>query len=170
MRLAKYIDLLVGFSCFCVLGIALIMQYVFDLEPCPLCLVQRFFFLSIGMAYIGIFVVKLRLSRLAHGIYLIPMLFGLIGLIFAGRHVWLQYLPKEALPGCIPSLSYILDAFPILDAIGRIFEGSADCGDIVWTLLGLSIPEQSAILFVFYIGFSIYRFYKLRNAFMIKHL
>lgn len=64
------------------------------------------------------------------------------------RHVVIQYLPPEELPSCLPGLGYLVETFPLLEAVGKIYQGSADCAEVQWQLLGLSIPEQSLALFI----------------------
>lgn len=139
-------DLILSALAFSFIVVALVMQYGFDLEPCPLCMVQRLVFFVLGLLFLLVYFVRKSRIWLLSG-YLSAALMSLAGLTFALRHVWLQHLPKDQLPGCIPSLGYILDAFPLVDAVGRIFKGSADCGEVSWTFLGLSIPEQTSLVF-----------------------
>jgi disulfide bond formation protein DsbB len=65
----------------------------------------------------------------------------------AGRHVWLQHLPADEVPECGASLSYMLDTLPLNETLRRVLQGSGECAEIQWTFLGLSIPEQTLILF-----------------------
>jgi disulfide bond formation protein DsbB len=58
----------------------------------------------------------------------------------AAWHVRLQHLPSDNLPSCGPSLDYMLDNFPLGDALKMVFTGSGGCADIAWQLLGLSMP------------------------------
>ena len=67
--------------------------------------------------------------------------------VVAGRHVWLQHLPADQVPSCGPGLDYWLDTLPILQVFKEVFAGSGECAAIDWTFMGLSIPEQSLILF-----------------------
>lgn len=146
---SRNLDLALSLLAFILIAVALVMQHGFGLEPCPLCMMQRFVFLVLGIQFLLTFVMRTRAALFVN--YCLAVLTSVIGLAFAGRHVWLQHLPKDQLPGCIPSLSYILDVFPLMEAVGRIFEGSADCGERSWTFLGFSIPEQTSITFIFYV-------------------
>ena len=38
--------------------------------------------------------------------------------------------------------------FPIADAIKKAFTGSADCAEVTWTFLGLSMPFWTLVSFV----------------------
>ena len=65
---------------------------------------------------------------------------ALLGAAVAGRHVYLQNLPPDRVPECGPGLDYILDAFPIGEALALILRGSGECAEVQWTFLGLTIP------------------------------
>ena len=126
---------------------ALYLQYYEYQDPCPLCLLQR-------VVYIVLMVVFL-LGAL-HGprctgavVYsTLLVLVSLIGAGIAGRHVWLQHLPKDKVPECGPGLGYILDRFPLVNALEKIFRGSGECAEAGWRLMGLSIAEWSLVWFV----------------------
>ena len=49
---------LIGFaSCFGIVILALVIQTVYKLEPCPLCITQRMFFMGLGVLFlIGAFI------------------------------------------------------------------------------------------------------------------
>jgi disulfide bond formation protein DsbB len=58
----------------------------------------------------------------------------------SGWHVRLQNLPADEVPACGPGFDYIIDAFPLADALKMIFSGSGECASIDWQFLGLSMP------------------------------
>jgi disulfide bond formation protein DsbB len=62
------------------------------------------------------------------------------GAIVAGRHLWLQNLPPDKVPACGPGLDFMLDAFPLAEALKMVFSGSGECAEVSWSLLGLSMP------------------------------
>jgi disulfide bond formation protein DsbB len=57
-----------------------------------------------------------------------------------GRHVWLQHLPADQVPSCGPGLDYILERFPLGEALRLVFSGSGECAATDWLFLGLSMP------------------------------
>ena len=67
------------------------------------------------------------------------------GVGVAGRHVWLQNLPPDEVPSCGPGFDYIIDSFPLADALKLIFSGSGECASIDWQFLGLSMPAWVVI-------------------------
>ncbi len=136
---------------------ALYFQYVQGLEPCPLCVAQRLCVIIVGLIALLALLhnpVTERVRRIYLGIGSIPMM---AGITVAGRHVWLQSLPPERVPECGPGLNYILDNFPLSDALGLIFKGSGECAKVDWTFLGLSMPAWTLLVFTIMFGACIVR-------------
>ncbi|MNE24042.1 disulfide bond formation protein B [compost metagenome] len=88
------------------------------------------------------------------------LLSGLGGIFTAGRQVWLQTLPHDQLPSCLPPLDYMLETMPFAETLRQIFHGSADCAEVTWTLLSLSIPEWSLLAFVAFALFALYQLFR----------
>jgi disulfide bond formation protein DsbB len=133
--------------CAALLGYGLYLQYVEGLKPCPLCMVQRGFF----VALIAIFVLGAlhgpgRVGGVIYGV--LAILFAAGGIAAAGRQVWLQHLPADKIPACGPNLKYMLQNFPLGETITRLFQGDGECAVVDWTFLGLSIAEWSLVWFV----------------------
>ena len=138
---------LAGFLvCAGLIGIALYLQYGKGLEPCPLCMIQRLWFIGLGIVF---------LVAAIHG----PKGFGMrvygfvasaaaiAGASFAVRHVWLQWHPPEN-EACTADLFYQLQQSPVFAVVERALRATGDCAKVDWTLLGLSIAEWSLIWFV----------------------
>ena len=70
------------------------------------------------------------------------------GAVVAGRHVWLQNLPADKVPSCGPGFDYIIDSFPLSEALGLIFSGSGECASIDWEFLSLSMPAWVLIVVI----------------------
>jgi disulfide bond formation protein DsbB len=73
---------------------------------------------------------------------------AIAGASVAGRHVWLQHLPAEEVPACGPSLEYMLDTLPFTETLSIVLMGDGNCAETLWTFMGLTIPEQTLILFI----------------------
>lgn len=41
----------------------------------------------------------------------------------------------------------MMEALPFQDIVRMVLHGTADCAEVTWTLLGLSIPEWSLLAF-----------------------
>ena len=133
-------------ACLSLLSFGLYLEHVRGLEPCPLCAFQR-------LAYVAITVVALiaaihnptGIFRIVYNMLLI--IFALIGAAIAGRQTWLQHLPAELVPECDPGMEYMLEVFPLGQALKMVFSGSGECAEVHWQFIGLSIAEWSLICF-----------------------
>jgi disulfide bond formation protein DsbB len=67
-------------------------------------------------------------------------LFAIMGLAIAGRHLWIQNHPSLTCSIGPSSNSFI-------HFITHAFAGSSDCTIKSWEFMGLSIPEQTLVLF-----------------------
>jgi disulfide bond formation protein DsbB len=139
---------LAGFAvCAGLLSFALYAQYQLLLDPCPLCVFQRMAVIGIG----GCFLIAALHNPVAWGSRVYAILIGLSsagGTAVAGRHIWLQNLPPDQVPSCGPGLSYIMESFPLTQALAMVFEGSGECAEIHWQFLGLSMPGWTLIWFI----------------------
>ncbi len=122
---------------------AIVMEHVFDLDPCPLCLMQRIWFAFAGL---------ISLAGLIHstrwGIYpLLTILAAVIGGGFSIRQLYLQSLPPEAVPACGPDMTYMLENFPLSDVLAAMTRGTGDCAQVAWQF-GLTIPGWALVGFV----------------------
>jgi len=79
-----------------------------------------------------------------------------MGAAIAGRQVWLQHLPPDKVPACGPGLEYMLEQFPLADALRKIFAGSGECAEATWRFLGLSIAEWSLLWLVLLGALAVY--------------
>lgn len=132
--------------CAGLMGFGLFLQYVRELEPCPLCLFQRIFFIAIGaVALIAALHGPGRVMRRVYASVLALLALG--GGAVAVRHVWLQYLPPGEVPECGPDLEYMLDVFPLMEVIEEVLGGSGECAEVVWLFLGRSIPEWTLLVY-----------------------
>ncbi len=130
--------------CATMMGVALYAQHVMLLDPCPLCILQRIAVIGLGIVFLAAAVQGSGLvaGRVYSGII---VLLSIAGAGVAAWHVHLQNLPADEVPSCGPGLKYMVDNFPLRDALGMIFKGSGECADVAWRLLGLSMPTWVVI-------------------------
>ena len=131
---------LAGFlTCAGMMGFALYAQHVLLLDPCPLCIIQRVATISLGLVFLIAAVHNPgNVGSKIYGV-LVTLAAG-FGVGVASWHVRLQNMPADDIPSCGPGFEYIVDNFPLSDALGMIFQGSGECAEVVWRLLGLSMP------------------------------
>lgn len=140
----RILNFLGAVICAGMMGFALYAQHVLLLDPCPLCILQRIAVIVLGL----VFLVAAVHNPGATGGKIYALLIALIaglGSVVAGWHVHLQNLPPDEVPSCGPGLEYMVENFPLRDALGMIFKGSGECAEVVWRLLGLSMPTWVVI-------------------------
>ena len=144
----RLINLYIFLFCVAMMGIAYYMQYAMRLEPCPLCIMQRVFFVAAGLLALVAFLHNPQArGRMIYGIGTAAL--ALAGSGFAMRQIYLQHLPKDQVPACGPSLSYMLEEFPLSETLSVMFSGDGNCAEIVWVdpVIGLGIPEWAIVGF-----------------------
>lgn len=136
---------LVSLVCVGLLAFGLYLQHVVGLEPCPMCVVQRYALVLVGVfAALGAMAGRMR-GLLFTGISL-SAIFAAGGAFTAARQSWLQWFPPESY-SCGRDIYGMIETFPLKRAIPMIFRGSGDCTKIDWTFLGLSIANWSVVWF-----------------------
>lgn len=139
---------LLALVCASFIGYALYLQYYEYQDPCPLCLVQRGFYIILMV--VGIAGALHGRALKAYG--WAAAIAALGGAGTAGRQVWLQHLPKDQVPQCGPDLYYMIDNFPLAKMLGLLFRGSGQCAEVSWRFLGLSIAEWSLVWFILFLA------------------
>ena len=115
-------------------------QYVLGLEPCPLCILQRVAVIALGVSFL---LLALRpplrkQSKLLTSLFLVMISSAGVGI--AARHVWLQNLPPDKVPGCGPGLDFMMANFPLSEVLEMVFSGSGEWAEISWSFAFLSMP------------------------------
>ncbi len=135
------------------LAFGAVLQQWKHVEPCPMCIMQRYAFLVVGViALIG---VLHNAGRVGQRIYagLLVIAAG-IGLGIGARQSWLQWFPPQFLE-CGPDLNYLINSFPLGEALPKIFAGSGDCSKVDWAFLGLSIANWAVVWFAILIAIAV---------------
>lgn len=137
---------LVFVVCAALLAVAFYMEYVMFLDPCPLCWLQRYAFIGVGL--VALLAALHNPTDWGGRIYGVLMaLFSGAGLGLASRQLWLQSLPADQVPSCGPSVDYLLDILPLKEVLSIAIRGTGDCAEVLWRFLGLSIAGWTAIFF-----------------------
>lgn len=146
-------------GCLLLMLIALFFEHGLGLQPCPLCHIQRGIVVLFGLfCMIACLHNPGKTGRKLYASLLV--LVSASGMATAARQVWLQHLPKDQVPACLPSLEFMVEAFPIQDVFLMLMEGSADCAEVNWTLFGLSIAEMTLMSFTLMLLWSLFMLFK----------
>ena len=136
---------LLSLACLAMLAFGLYLQHALGLEPCPMCIVQRY-----ALVLVAVFCALAALSK-PRGLHLLMALLTLLaagfGAFVAARQSWLQWYPPEVV-SCGRDLYGMIENFPMQRVIPMVFKGSGDCSKVDWTFLGGSIANWSFLCFV----------------------
>ena len=130
--------------CVAMLAFGLYLQHVVGLEPCPMCIVQRYALMLVALVA-GLTALS-RSKGVIIGGSLVTLLAAGFGAFVAARQSFLQWYPPE-IATCGRDFYGMIETFPLKRAIPMIFKGSGDCTKIDWTFLGGSIANWSFVSF-----------------------
>ena len=138
--------------CAALLTFGYYLQHVQDLDPCPLCLVQRGFFYAVALlCLVAALQGPRRIGVSVYGV--LAALLALGGAATAARQVWLQHLPADQVPQCGPDLFFMIENLPLSRTLERLVQGTGECAAVDWKFLGLSIAGWSLVWFVLLAGY-----------------
>ena len=135
-------------------------QYVLGLEPCPLCILQRVAVIALGMSFLFLALRPplRKQSKLLTSLFLVMISSAGVGI--AARHVWLQNLPPDKVPGCGPGLDFMMANFPLSEVFQMVFSGSGECAEISWSFAFLSMPAWVIIWLIFLGSYGVWTIYQ----------
>lgn len=126
--------------CLSMLAFGLYLQHATGIEPCPMCIVQRYALLSIAIiAALAALSGKKAIHLLGAVLILLVAVFGAF---VAARQSWLQWYPPEVAT-CGRDFYGMIESFPLQRVIPMIFKGSGDCAAVDWTFLGGTLANWS---------------------------
>jgi len=115
---------------------ALVLEFAFDMEPCPLCLTQRLFFMLAGViALIG--TCSLAPNRAWP---IATAITALVGIGFALRQLYLYLLPPDQIPTCSAPISRLIEFAPFMELLTAMTMGTGNCAEASFPFLGMDLP------------------------------
>jgi disulfide bond formation protein DsbB len=124
------------------LAFALVSQHVFDMQPCPWCVLQRLIYVTISAtAFVGL------AWRTDSARAIVPSLLVLLGVAGVATALW-QNLVAAASASCNLTFADRVLALLQLDAwLPEVFQPRASCAEAAVKLLGIYFELWSAGLF-----------------------
>ncbi|MFM0321444.1 disulfide bond formation protein B [Caballeronia glebae] len=143
MRRERRLLVLLGLVSLGLVGGALYLQFFHNEDPCPLCIIQRYFFVLIAIfAFLGAAFSNWRGIALLETLVAISALGGLATAI---RHVYVQSHPGFSCG--FDALQPIVDGLPPAKWLPHVFKVAGLCETPYPPILGLSLPQWSLIAF-----------------------
>ncbi|MFM0072450.1 disulfide bond formation protein B [Paraburkholderia sediminicola] len=144
LRRERSLLVLLGLICVGLVAGALYLQYGLHEDPCPLCIIQRYFFLLIAIfAFLGARFNSWRGVRLLE---VLAALSALGGIVTAARHVYVQANPGFSCG--FDALQPVVDSLPPAQWLPGVFKVAGLCETAYPPILGLSLPTWSLVAFV----------------------
>lgn len=132
-------------ACIALLAYGLYLQHVVGLEPCPMCILQRYAFVAIAViALVAALHGPRRAGSVVYGLLVLAA--TVAGGAVAAQQSKLQREPPS-LAECGPGFEYMVESFGLAEALPMMFRGAGDCAAIDWTFLGLTIANWSLLCF-----------------------
>jgi disulfide bond formation protein DsbB len=127
-------------ACLGMLAFALYAEYALHLEPCPLCMFQRFTVLALGIVFL---VAAIHNPKRPGGRWVYSVLIALAALAtigIAGRHVYIQSQPPGSIASCGAPLNVLFQMFHVWQVVAKVLHAGGECAVISWTLWGVTMP------------------------------
>ena len=156
----RQVMLLIAFACAAMLAFGYYLQHIVGLEPCPMCVVQRYAIFLIAIESIitpARFLNRSNFMHISGSVLLI--ITALAGAFVAARQSWLQWYPPE-IASCGRDIYGMIETFPLQKVLPMIFKGSGDCTKIDWTFLGGSIANWSFLCFCGFAAVAMWNLYR----------
>ena len=126
------------------LAFGMYLQHGLGLEPCPMCIVQRYALIFITLTAAMASALRQKIWHTSASVLI--LLVTLFGAYVAARQSWLQWYPPEVV-SCGRDFYGMIETFPLQRAIPMIFKGGGDCTKVDWVFLGGSIANWSFLCF-----------------------
>jgi disulfide bond formation protein DsbB len=129
------------------LGVALYLQHVERMLPCPLCIIQRYVFAALALICLLFALLPTQAASRKAGVGL-GLLTALGGAGVAGWHMWIQAHPTVSCG--IDPLETALNTYPTATLLPFLFKADGLCSAGYAPILGLSIPQWSFTWFAIF--------------------
>lgn len=144
LRRERRLLVLLGFLCLGLVGGALYLQFAKGEDPCPLCVIQRYFFVLVALfAFSG------ASCRGWRGIAVFEVLIALAsaaGGAVAVRHLFVQLNPRFSCG--FDALQPVVDSLPPAHWLPSVFRVAGLCETVHPPILGILLPGWALIAFV----------------------
>ncbi len=133
---------LMGLACGVSVGLALLAQHKFGMEPCPWCILQRLIFIALtGLCLLAAALPAVALRR---GLSAVAMPLALGGI---GAALWQHFVAAKSSSCALTFADKIIGFFGVDTRWPNVFEVRASCADAAASILGVPFEFWSLALF-----------------------
>jgi disulfide bond formation protein DsbB len=140
------VAVLLGLACSALVGASFYVEHVLGIEPCPLCIIQRFTYVGLMPVFFAAALARTD-GRTQRAWFWTAAVLSLGGLAVAGYQTYLQLFPP-LVARCSASLSYMLDNMAVTEVLARLLRATGDCSDTSFKLLGFTLAQASLLVFL----------------------
>ncbi len=127
------------------LGVGLYLQFMRDMLPCPLCVLQRYAFTAVALLCLLSLALPASARRVGTGL---ASLAALTGAGIAGWHLWIKAHPSFSCG--IDPLETSLNTIFTAKLLPFLFQADGLCTTAYDPIFGLSIPQWSLLWFTLF--------------------
>ncbi len=129
--------------CVAAVGIALVSQHVYDMQPCPWCILQRIIYLAIALLCLIGAAVSAGIAR--QGVGVLTLLLAVSG----GASALYQHLVASKSASCnLTFADKVISALGLDGAFPPLLQVTANCSDAAVSVLGVPYAYWSLALFI----------------------
>jgi disulfide bond formation protein DsbB len=141
------VTLLLGLACVGLVGASFFVEHVLGVEPCPLCIIQRFTYIGLIPVFLAAAMARPH-GRAQRALFWTAAVLTLGGLGVAGYQTHLQLFPAPLVATCGASLSYMLDTMAVTEVLALMLHATGDCSDTSFKILGFTLAQASLLIFL----------------------
>ena len=136
----------VGLLAFAAVAAAVVAQYVFDMQPCPWCVLQRFIYLVVGVLAL---VAAFFTGGVRRGAAALGLLAALSGVAAA---LWQQLVAASQASCDLTLAERITTALHLDRLLPQLFIAYASCADAAVNVIGIPFAVWSCAMFALLAG------------------
>ena len=144
----NHFELSVAVSSISIVLLAIVMDRIFFLQACPLCILTRYVFVLLALSALASMIIKKKvLGRL------LIMVSASLGLLVTSRQIYIQSMSLEdisQLSGCSMPFHTQVEYFGLIEAINKTLAGGPSCAEDGWRFL-FNFAEWGFIFFLIYL-------------------
>jgi disulfide bond formation protein DsbB len=129
--------------CVAAVGVALVTQHVFDMQPCPWCILQRVIFLAVAILCVPAALLRAGAARKA-----LVALAALLAVLGATAALYQHFVAAKSTSCNLTLADRIIGALGLESLSPEVFRVMASCADAAVSIAGVPYEFWSLTLFV----------------------